>query len=150
MITTKRTNSEDPDFLQLVTELDKELAIRNGESNDFFAQFNKTDHIKNVVVIYEKEQAAGCGAMKQYAIGIMEIKRMFVPMENRRKGLASRILLELENWANELGYGKCILETGNKMPEALALYKKSNFNVIPNYPPYTNVETSICFEKIIS
>ena len=51
----------------------------------------------------------------------MEVKRMFVPLEKRGKGIGSIVLGELENWANELGYQKCILETGKKQPEAKPL-----------------------------
>ncbi|GAA4842371.1 GNAT family N-acetyltransferase [Algivirga pacifica] len=150
MIRIERTNSENTDFQQLVLELDKDLAIRNGEMNDFFAQFNKIDKIQHVVVAYEGEQAVGCGAMKPLETTIMEIKRMFVPANQRGKGIASKVLRELEQWASELGYEKCLLETGDKMPEAIGLYKKNDFKVIPNYGQYAEVESSICFEKIIT
>jgi GNAT superfamily N-acetyltransferase len=144
-----RTDSENIDFQQLVAELDKDLAIRNGEANDFFAQFNKIDQIKNVVVVFENEQAVACGAMKEFDESTMEIKRMFVPMDKRGRGLASLVLLELEKWAIELGYAKLVLETGDKMPEAIGLYHKSNFKIIANYGQYSNVASSICFEKKI-
>lgn len=149
MLTFKRTNSDDPDFQKLVIELDKDLAVRNGEANEFFAQYNKIALIKNVVVAYNNNKPMGCGAMKEYEPTVMEIKRMFVPKELRGKGIAQNILTELEQWAKELGYKKCILETGDKMPEAIGLYKKSNYNVIPNYGQYTEVESSVCFEKLI-
>ena len=45
MITLKRTNSDDPDFQNLVRELDKELAVRDGDEHDYYAQFNKIDSI---------------------------------------------------------------------------------------------------------
>ena len=149
MITLKRTNSDNPDFQKLVSELDKYLAIRNGEANDFFVQFNKIDQLKHVVVVYENDRAMGCGAMKEYTADTMEIKRMFVPAENRGKGLASIVLKELENWAKERGYGKCILETGEDMTDAVGLYKKHLYKVIPNYGQYQDVEDSLCFEKEI-
>jgi len=149
MITVKRTNSDNKDFQRLVHELDKDLAIRNGEANVFFAQYNQLDTIKNVVVVYNKEQAVGCGAMKQYDAHTMEIKRMFVPFENRGKGFATLVLQELENWTSELGYHKCILETGDKMPEAISLYHKCGFKVIPNYGQYEHISSSICFEKAL-
>ena len=57
------------------------------------------------------------------------------------------ILHELETWAKELGYEKCYLETGIKMPEAIKLYEKSGYSLIPNYGQYIGVETSRCFEK---
>lgn len=147
MITIRRTSSDNADFRFLVSELDRYLAIRNGEANDFFVQFNQIDQIKHVVLAYENDEVAGCGAMKEYDPGSMEIKRMFVPGEKRGKGIASTVLKELEIWAKELGYGKCILETGNDMKEAVGLYKKSNYQIIPNYGQYENVAGSVCFEK---
>ena len=149
MCTIKRTNSDNLDFQALILELDKDLAIKNGEKNDFFAQYNKIDLIQNVVVAYEGEKAVGCGAMKKYENGVMEIKRMFVPIEKRGKGIAGKILTELQVWAKELGYRKCVLETGDKMIEAIGLYNKSNFKIIPNYGQYANIKSSICFEKEI-
>ncbi|QQT25944.1 GNAT family N-acetyltransferase [Sphingobacterium spiritivorum] len=145
--TLKRTNSDNLDFQKLVLELDKDLAIKNGETNTFFAQYNKIDSIQYVVVAYEADKAVGCGAIKEYGKGIMEVKRMFVPVEMRGKGIAGKVLEELQLWAKELGYRKCILETGDKMIEAIGLYKKNHFKVIPNYGQYTNTKSSICFEK---
>ncbi len=146
-ITLTRTNSANPDFQMLVRDLDKDLAIRNGEENDFFAQYNKIDLINHVVLAYSEHTPVGCGAMKAYDPVTMEIKRMFVPAEMRGKGIAIAVLTELENWSRELGYQKCILETGKQMPEAIALYKKCGYRIIPNYGQYVNVESSVCFEK---
>lgn len=147
MLVAKRTNSNDTDFITLVAELNKDLAVRNGESNDFFMQFNNIDLINHVVLIYENEVAVGCGAMKEYNSTSMEIKRMFVPIKNRKRGIAQMVLNELQTWAKELNYKTCVLETGDKMPEAIGLYKKSGFVITPNYGPYAGVESSICFEK---
>jgi putative acetyltransferase len=149
MITLKRTTSEDADFRALVTELDKDLAIRDGDEHSFFAQFNKIDLIKHVVVAYQDNEPIGCGAIKQYDENIMEVKRMFVPLEKRGQGIASIVLKELEQWAGELGFDKCILETGIKQPEAIKLYEKNNYKRIPNYGQYANVESSVCFEKVL-
>jgi GNAT superfamily N-acetyltransferase len=147
MTTLKRTNSENKDFRDLVLELDKDLAKKNGEKNDFFAHYNKIDLIKHVVVALNENLPVGCGAMKEYDRSTMEIKRMYVPIEMRGKGVAVAVLNDLENWARELGYKKCVLETGDKMLEAIGLYIKSGYKVIKNYGQYENVESSICFEK---
>lgn len=143
----QRTDSDNPDFQALVKELDKELAIRDGEDHLFFAQFNKITAIRHVVLAYDHGKAIGCGAIKEYTIDTMEVKRMFVPLEKRGKGIASAILKELESWAKELGYKTCILETGQKQPEAIALYQKNNYAIIKNYGQYAEVESSVCFEK---
>ena len=148
-IQIKRTNSDNLDFQKLVAELDKYLAVINGDANSFFAQFNKIEAINNVVVVYEADQAVGCAAMKEYEKSVMEIKRMFVLQSKRGLGIAGKILFELEVWAKELGYKKCILETGDKMVEAIGLYKKHHFKQRPNYGQYINVTNSVCFEKKI-
>lgn len=147
MHTLKRTNSDDSDFQTLVRLLDTDLAIRDGADHAFFAQFNKIAAIKHAVVIYDNGQAVGCGAIKEYEENVMEVKRMFVLPEKRGKGFASIVLKELENWAAELGYPTCILETGIKQPEAIRLYEKNNYKRIPNYGQYAEVESSVCFQK---
>jgi putative acetyltransferase len=147
MISLIRTNSDNHNFIELVKLLDADLAIRDGEDHSFYAQFNKVDNIKYVVVAYENEQAIGCGAIKEYTSDTMEIKRMYVLPTSRKKGIAAKILSELENWAIELSCTKCILETGKRQPEAIGLYKKKGYKLIPNYGQYTGVENSLCFEK---
>lgn len=149
MVTLIRTNSENKDFIDLVRELDKDLAMRDGEEHSFFAQFNKIDTIKHVVVAYEKDVPVGCGAIKEYEAGVMEIKRMFVIPDKRGEGVASIVLRELEKWTQELGYKKCILETGYKQPEAIRLYTKNNYKIIPNYGQYAEIASSVCFEKFV-
>jgi putative acetyltransferase len=149
MITLKRTNSDDKDFQELVKELDIDLKIRDGEDHSFFAQFNKIDSIKYVVLAYLNDRPVGCGAIKQYDNSTMEVKRMFVPPEFRGQGIASLVLKELEKWSKELNFKKCILETGQKQPEAIRLYHKNNYKVIPNFGQYEGVNNSVCFEKFI-
>ena len=150
MINLIRTNSDNSDFRELVALLDQDLQIRDGDEHSFYAQFNKVDKIRHVVVAYEDGEAAGCGAIKEYAEGVTEIKRMFVQAERRGRGIAGKILAELETWAKELNFSECVLETGLKQPEAIALYQKSGYKTIPNYGQYAGVENSICMKKLIT
>lgn len=147
MIKLIRTNSENKEFQKLVLLLDKDLKVRDGDEHAFFAQYNKIDSIKYVVVALIDNNAVGCGAVKYYAEKTMEVKRMFVLEEMRGQGIASVILKELEKWCLELQYEKCILETGIKQPEAIQLYKKNSYQLIPNFGQYAAVQSSVCFEK---
>ena len=149
MFEIKRTDSDNLAFQKFVIELDKDLAIRDGDEHAFFDQYNKISAIKYVVLAYENNMAVACGAIKEYDKNTMEIKRMYVSVAKREQGIASILLKELEKWAAQLGYKKCILETGIKQPEAINLYKKNNYDSIPNYGQYAQVASSICFEKII-
>ena len=150
MITLSRTNSDNRDFVALVRLLDADLAIRDGEDHVFYSQFNKIDRIRHVVLAYDNDIPVGCGAIKEFDPKTMEIKRMYILPEVRKKGIASSILSELEKWSAELSYQKCILETGKKQPEAIALYEKSGYKRIDNYGQYAGIENSLCFEKRFS
>jgi len=79
----------------------------------------------------------------------MEMKRMYTVPAFRGKGIATMVLRELEKWAAELSYMKCVLETGKRQPEAIDLYKKNGYKIIPNYGQYIGVENSVCFEKSV-
>ncbi len=150
MITCKRTNSDDFDFKILVKELDAELKIVDGEEHGFYSQYNKIDAIKYVIVVYDDNTPVGCGAIKEYSPDATEIKRMYVVPHKRGKGIATIVLKELENWAQELNYKKCLMETGKRQPDAIALYTKNGYQLIPNYGQYEGVENSVCFGKGIS
>jgi len=149
MTTLLRTDSTNPDFVALVKLLDLDLAVRDGDDHAFYSQFNKIDRIRHVVVAYADGLPVGCGAFKEYTPGTAEIKRMYTMPEGRGRGIASQVLAELEAWAAELSYEKCVLETGINQPEAIALYRKCAYRQIPNYGQYAGVETSLCFEKSI-
>ncbi len=142
-----KTDANHPDFKNLVVLLDLYLNDIDGEEHAFYAQFNKIDFIKNVVVCYDADIAIGCGAIKEYTKGVYEIKRMFVVENYRGKGAASLILKELENWTKEFDFTKCVLETGQKQQSAIKLYQKNGYKLIPNYGQYAGVLNSICMEK---
>ena len=144
-----RTDSNHPDFIHLVQSLDEYLARIDGAEHEYYHQFNKIDLLKNVVVIYDKDLAVGCGAIKAIDSETMEVKRMFTLPESRGKGIASKVLFELENCAKELGFKYCVLETGKRMPDAIGLYQKAGYRITENYGQYLGVENSVCFEKLI-
>ena len=149
MTRLKRTNSDDIDFISLVVLLDQDLKIRDGEDHTFYNQFNKIDKIKHVIVFYENDVAVGCGAFREKESDTVEVKRMFVNPDYRKRGIAAAVLKELENWAAELNYTYTILETGKKQPEAISLYQKSGYTIIPNYPPYEEMDNSVCMKKTL-
>jgi len=149
MITVIRTDSSNNDFITLVKLLDADLAQRDGKDHSFYAQFNKIDKIKHVIIAYSTDQPISCGAIKEFNSTSMEVKRMYTLPEYRGQGIATLVLRELEKWAAELSYMKCVLETGKRQPEAIDLYKKNGYKIIPNYGQYVGVENSLCFEKSV-
>lgn len=148
MITLKKTTGLNSDFIHLCRNLDTFLTERHNDTAPLCKPFNDTNSIKHAIVAYnENNDAIGCGAIRAYTNDTMEIKRIFVDPKERGKHIAMRILSELENLAVSLGANKCILETGNLLTESINLYKKANYQTIPNYGVYKNMESSVCFEK---
>jgi putative acetyltransferase len=125
------------------------LAITDEDEHDFYNQFNSSNTVKHVIVIYENQVAIGCGAIKLYEENKWEIKRMYIEPSLRGQGLASQLLKELEKWANELGVKTLILETGKRQIEAVALYHKNAYLLMPNFGQYIGIENSVCFRKEI-
>lgn len=144
-----RTDSTNSSFRTLVSLLDEDLKIRDGEEHAFYSAFNKLDKIKHTVVITKRGAPAACGAIKEFDSETVEIKRMFVKPEFRGEGISKLVLNELEKWAKELNYTSCILETGYKQPEAISLYKNSGYLITANYGQYKNVANSVCMKKEI-
>ena len=145
-----RTTAANEDFRKLVAQLDHYLAVIDGNEHSFYDQYNKIENLNHVIVIYENDSAVACGAIKEFESDSMEVKRMFTDPAYRGKGLARKVLTELEKWVAELGYRKCVLETGKRMKDAIELYSRSNYQVIPNYGQYIGIDNSVCFEKEIS
>lgn len=142
-----RTNSQSTDFQGLIKLLDAYLSGVNGEKDDFFRQFNKIDMLDYVVVAYQNGEAIACGAIKPFSDDAMEVKRMYVVLEQRGRGIAQKVLNELEKWAQELGFAYCVLETSYSMTDAVGLYQKCGYETIDRYGQYAAIETSVCFRK---
>ena len=147
MISIKRTTSDNEHFGALVSQLDAYLKIMDGEDHAFYAQFNKTNLLKNAVICFDDNIAIGIGAYKEFEPRIAEIKRMYTLPNYRGKGIASMILHELELWAKEESYTTSILETGFLQVDAIGLYQKLGYTVIENFGQYKGVENSVCMEK---
>ncbi|MGI4736233.1 MAG: GNAT family N-acetyltransferase [Janthinobacterium lividum] len=150
MIHLLRTTAAHPDFQALVALLDQDLARRDGTEHTFYAAFNSSASLQHVVLAYQQDYPVGCGAFKAFAPNLVEIKRMFVRPSSRGQGVATRLLHELEGWAQELHYTGCVLETGKRQPEAIGLYQKSGYCFIPNYGPYVGIDNSVCLQKSLA
>lgn len=143
----ERTTSDNPDFRGLVAALDADLARRDGAEHAFYHQFNGIANLNRAVVAYLDGVAVGCGALKEFGHDALEVKRMYTRPEFRGRGVAGQVLGALEQWATGEGFRRCVLETGLRQPEAIALYQRHGYARIPNFGPYAGVANSLCFEK---
>ena len=143
----KRLTSPDQDLLGLIQELDKELAITDGDEHAFYNQYNGLENINHFVIIQKEEAYIACGAFKEFSTTDVEIKRMYVKPEARGNKLAVKVLEALELWAKELAYENAVLETGKRQLAAIQLYKNCGYKLRPNYGQYIGMNNSLCFTK---
>lgn len=145
----KRTNGKNEDFIENCRQLDMDLDRRVGKiiQRDKYSAFNQLDKIQQAIVVYDGNKPIGGGAIRKYNESDVELKRVFVSPECQGHGVGTKLVLALLEWAKELGYQRVILETGDLLKEAHALYTKLGFQVIPNYGPYENMPESLCMAK---
>jgi GNAT superfamily N-acetyltransferase len=85
------------------------------------------------LVAYRADRAVACGALKQLDACTVEIKRVYVVASERGRGLARRMLSELEEAARAGGYTVARLDTGPRQPHALALFRAAGYREIDDY-----------------
>jgi GNAT superfamily N-acetyltransferase len=96
--------------------------------------------------------AIGCGALREIADGVGELKRMYVVPSARGRGIAKVLLAALEDEARSRGWGTLRLETGPRQPEAIALYTGSGYRPIGAFGVYdgdADAGDSLFFERVL-
>ncbi|MGW4650086.1 GNAT family N-acetyltransferase [Kitasatospora sp. NPDC004289] len=126
LLEVRRVRLDDPLAEPLVRELTHEYVTRYGpggaqEMTRFpAAEFAPPDG--TLLLLLTDGQPVAGGAYRRYEDGTAEVKRMWTHSAHRRRGLARRVLAELEAEAARTGYRRMYLTTGPRQPEAKALY----------------------------
>ncbi|WP_378222225.1 bifunctional helix-turn-helix transcriptional regulator/GNAT family N-acetyltransferase [Aquamicrobium soli] len=87
----------------------------------------------------------GCAALVRLSAETMEIKRMWTAPLARGRGVARRMLGELERLAREAGCRKILLDTNRSLTEAQTLYRRQGFVETARYND--NPYADFWFEK---
>ncbi len=143
------TDGSNADFIELCHDLDDFLnEIAGGEEKRAeYIHYNQLNDIHDVFVAYDNDVPVGSASFKKYDDECAEVKRVFVKQEYRGKGISIRLMELLENTARKQGYRYLILESGEPLVAAMALYRKIGYKVIPNYGQYKNMPDSVCMKK---
>jgi len=128
----------DPEVAPLLAELTEEYAARYGAASA--AEMNRypaTEFLPPggvLLILSEDGESVAGGAFKRFDDRTAEIKRMWTHSAHRRRGLATRVLTELEAEAKRRGYVRLVLTTGPKQPEAAALYLATGYQGLDPKP----------------
>jgi GNAT superfamily N-acetyltransferase len=77
----------------------------------------------------------GCAGWRSHGEDA-ELKRMYTVPATRGRGVARRLLAAIEESARDSGRKRVILETGDKQPEAIALYESAGYRRIEDFGYY--------------
>jgi GNAT superfamily N-acetyltransferase len=146
-VTIEAVDVRAADAVALVARLDAELTRRYGDVQGQFTAANALADHTTFLVGYLAGRPIACGAFRPMDATAAEVKRMFVEPDCRGRGIARRILAELEDRARRAGYRFARLETGVYQPEAIRLYESAGYRRIANYGVYVGNVDSVCFEK---
>ena len=146
------TDGSNKDFIELCHELDEFLnELVGGEENRAeYIPYNKLEDIHDVILVYDNDNAIGSASFKKYDDQHAEVKRVFIKKEYRGRGISNKLMELLEDHARKKGYDYLILESGEPLIAAMALYRKIGYEVIPNYGQYKDMKDSVCMRKKIS
>ena len=85
------------------------------------------------VIVRADGAVAGCGGALTLEPGVGEIKRMWIDPEWRGRGLAPRLLVDLEDRIRAMGHHTVRLDTNSTLHTAIAMYERAGYRVIDRY-----------------
>ncbi len=139
-----------PAVRALISALDAEITERYPEENANFFRLDAGEIAPGrgaFLVATVDGEVVGCGAVRRLDDTDAEIKRMYVTPSSRGRGTGRALLAALEGEARSLGATRLVLETGERLFEAVALYERAGFTIIPPFNEYVGARLSVCMGK---
>jgi ribosomal protein S18 acetylase RimI-like enzyme len=102
----------------------RELATKYGPPNG------------RTLVVRTEDQISAAGAYRRLPDGSCEMKRLYVSERFKGRGIGGRLAEALIDAARTDGYELMRLDTGNRLTEAIALYRKLGFTDCAPYLEY--------------
>ncbi|GGN80322.1 N-acetyltransferase [Streptomyces albiflavescens] len=151
-LTVVQVTMSDPRVRPLLSELADEYSTRYGK--DAHAELAlypdeefTASHGGVLLLLLEHGDPVAGGAFRRYDATTAELKRIWTHSAHRRRGLARRVVAELEREASARGYRRIYLTTGPRQPEARSLYLTTGYT--PLFDTEADPETigPLPFEK---
>jgi GNAT superfamily N-acetyltransferase len=153
----RHVSQDDPLVVPLLAELAIEYSSRYGgtpgevhaDLAGYPAEHFAPPHGGLLMVVEDGEPVAG-GAFQRYDGETAELKRIWTAREHRRRGLARLVLAELEAEVTRRGYRRIYLTTGERQPEAMALYTAAGYTALPPLHKFDGRHLSHPFVKCLA
>lgn len=141
-VVVRLVRPSDPLAAPLLADLEREYDTRYGvevfgepaavELNRYPEAAFVAPHGSFLLLLADGAAISG-GAFMRFDERTAEFKRIWTRPDLRGRGLAKRVLAELEREASRLGYERVFLTTGPRQPEAVALYLATGYT--PQFDP---------------
>jgi len=132
-------------FTEYASRLDFNLDFQNFEKEVAELPGEYAPPEGRLIIALCDDEAIGCVALRKFANGICEMKRLYVRPPFRGKGIGRELVKIIIHEGKKIGYKKMLLDTVPSMKEAITLYQSIGFHEIP---PYRNnpVEGAVFME----
>jgi GNAT superfamily N-acetyltransferase len=141
---------EDPVARDLVARVQQEYVVRYGGPDGAVVDPAEFRPPAGLFLVAEVDGVpAGCGAWRVHGPGVVEIKRLYVEPAFRQLGLAQAVVVELERSATAAGHRSVVLNSGDRQPEALALYAALGYFPVSGYGLYAGRAGAVFLGKAL-
>lgn len=147
-ITIRETDPGLPDIQKLISELDEyQASLYPPESNHLEPLDKLRSPAYYFIAAWQGRILLGIGSFKRSSEDYVEIKRLMILREHRGKGLAIRLMKNLEAKAAREGFTDARLETGIYQQAALGLYQRLGYQKTGPFGTYKEDPLSVFMGK---
>jgi GNAT superfamily N-acetyltransferase len=142
---------DDPDVARMTADVQGEYVVMYGGPDDTTTDPGEFAPPRGLFVVASVDGVpAAMGGWRRVgdpAVGLAEIKRMYVAPAARRRGLSRAVLAELERTAALAGVRRLELTTGQPQQPAIALYRSAGYTPTANFGHYADSPSAVFLGK---
>ena len=147
-ISIRPADTRTPPIQQQISALDEyQAALYPPESNHLEPVDKLVPPEYYFIAAWKGQDIMGIASFRRVSGTYVEIKRLYVPHQNRGLGLAIKLMDALEEKAIQEGYSEAQLETGIHQNEALSLYQKLGYEKTGPFGSYQEDPMSVFMRK---
>lgn len=145
----KWTDGSNKDFIRFYSKTEEYYSNLVGglQNRQGFVPYNYSDSVTDVLIAYIDGVPVGCAGLRRHSNSDAELKRVWVEPEYRSQHIATDLIGQIEEKARKQGFKRIVLQTREKMRNAVKLYRKRGYKQIENYPPYDKLDGAVCYSK---